>query len=84
MLDFENCPHCGQKILKGAMRCTGCGKILKTQEEQVGAIRNYTASKKRFDALKILKNILLFLIIGFLIYYFSEEILTFIKNTFSK
>lgn len=84
MLDFENCPHCGQKILKGAMKCTGCGKILITPEEQLDTIRHHTMSKKGFDVWKTVKNVLLFLIAGLLIYYFSDEILDFIKNTFSK
>jgi len=44
---FSACPYCGKKVLKGALRCPGCGKILKTSEEQAESIRRFKEAQKR-------------------------------------
>ncbi len=80
MLDFDTCPNCGQKILKGAMRCAGCGKILKTREEQIASIQKRKELKKRFDIGGLLKIIILLLVIGIIYYYFSDQIIEFING----
>jgi uncharacterized membrane protein YvbJ len=84
MLDFDTCPNCGQKILKGAMRCVGCGKILKTPEEQLASIQKLKESKKRFDIARLLKIIVLLLAIGIIYYYFSAQIIEFINGILRK
>lgn len=82
-VDYENCPYCGRKILKGALRCIGCGRILKTPEEQADAIKKLRESRKRSDTVKLLKllAVLVFLII---IYIFSDRILEFVNKFINK
>jgi uncharacterized membrane protein YvbJ len=84
MLDFDVCPHCGQKILKGAMRCTGCGKILKTREEQIASIRNHRESKKRFNVRGFLEIVIILCALGYLIYHFSDQISEFLRSILKK
>ena len=81
--DFENCPYCGRKILKGALRCLGCGKILKTPEEQADSIKKLRESRKRSDTVRFLKllAVLVFLIV---IYIFSDRILEFVNKFINK
>ncbi len=82
--DFDTCPHCGQRVLKGAMRCTGCGKILKSPEEQLASIKKFKESKKRFNTGKLLKFIIFLLAAGIIYHYYSEEIIEFIRNIFAQ
>ncbi len=82
--DFDNCPHCGQKILKGAMKCVGCGKILKTPEEQKASIDRFMESKKKFNTAGLIKFIIFLLAIGVFYYFFSDRINIFIKNLLNK
>ncbi len=82
--DFDNCPHCSQKVLKGAMRCTSCGKILKSPEEQLASIKKYKESKKKFNTGKLIKFIIFLLAAGIIYHYYSEEIIEFISNILGK
>lgn len=81
--DFETCPYCGRKIIKGAMRCLGCGRILKTADEQQESIRRFKESQKSFAFGKLLKFIffILFLLaLGVVWQFYSDRIVAFIKN----
>jgi uncharacterized membrane protein YvbJ len=84
MLDFDACPHCGQKVLKGAMKCAGCGKTLKTSEEQIASIRNRRESKKRRDIQRILETLIIVSSLGFLIYHFFDQISAFFYSILQK
>ncbi len=83
-VNFDTCPSCGQRVLKGAMRCPKCGKILKSPEEQLASIQKLKESKKTFDIGKLLKFIILLLAIGIIYYFFSDEIVELISNILSK
>lgn len=83
-LDFDTCPHCGQRVLKGALRCTGCGKILKSPEEQLASIKKLKESKKGFNTGKLLKFIIFLLAIGIIYYFFSDQIVELISNILGK
>ncbi len=84
MPEIDICPHCGGKILKGAMKCTGCGLILKTREEQIASIRNYRKSKKRFNVQGFLEKAIIFGALGYLIYHFSDHISEFFRSFLQK
>ena len=83
-LDFDTCPHCSQTILKGAMKCTGCGKTLKSPEEQLASIKKLKESKKGFNTGKLIKFIIFLLATGIIYHYYSEEIIEFIRNIFAQ
>ena len=51
----ESCPHCGKPIIKGAMRCMGCGKILKTAAEQQRSIDRYKETQETSFFAKLFK-----------------------------
>jgi DNA-directed RNA polymerase subunit RPC12/RpoP len=78
--NFDTCPYCGRKILKGAMKCLGCGRILKTPEEQKETIEKLRKSKKSFNIGRLLKFIVLLLAVGIIYYYFSDQIVVFIER----
>lgn len=71
---YDRCPHCGQTVIKGAMRCLSCGKILKTAEEQAASIERLKKSKKKLPLKSILKFVFFIIVILVLYYVFSEEI----------
>ncbi len=80
ILEYDICPYCGQKVLKGAMRCLQCGKIQKTPEEQLASIQMLKESKKSFDTKKLLKFILFIFAVSIIYYFFSEEIIEIIRK----
>jgi len=84
MLDFDNCAYCGKKILKGAMKCPGCGKILKTPEEQLTSIRKLRESKKKFNIVGLIESIAVIAALGVLFSYFSEPVISFIRRILNK
>ena len=45
-IEYDDCSYCGRKVIKGALKCMGCGKILKTAEEQQVSIKRYTESQQ--------------------------------------
>ena len=71
---YDRCPHCGQTVIKGAMRCLSCGKILKTAEEQAASIERLKKSKKKLPFKSVLKFVFFIFVILVLYYVFSEEI----------
>jgi uncharacterized membrane protein YvbJ len=74
-LNYDTCPYCGQKVLSGAMRCVGCGKILKTAEEQAESIEKLKVSQKKFKIRGYIKFAIFLTALGIIYHYFSEEIL---------
>ncbi len=62
------------------MRCVGCGKILKTPEEQSASIRKIEESKKKSDLGGLLKIIILLLAVGIIYYFFSEQIVELVRQ----
>ena len=82
--NYDNCSYCGQRILRGAMRCMKCGRILKTPEEQIASIQKLRESKKSFNTDKLIKFIILLFAIGLVYYFFSEQIIEFLHKAFSK
>jgi hypothetical protein len=77
-LDYDTCPYCGQKVLKGALRCVGCRKILKTPEEQAESLERLKSLKKKFNLSGLIKFILFLISLGLIYHFFSEQILEFI------
>lgn len=80
---FSTCPYCGQKVIKGATRCVGCSRILKTPAEQAVSIQRLRESKKRFDIGRLLEFIILLVVIGIIYYFFSDRIIGFIRGLLS-
>ena len=77
---LDNCPYCQQTVMKGAMRCVACGKILQTSEDRIATI-DKLLSKPKFNVRKFLKRTVMIIILGVLYYYFSERLIEIIKNT---
>ena len=81
---IDLCAYCGNNILRGAMRCVSCGKILKTPEEQSAAIRTIEKSQNSFKFRKILKLIVFLVSSGTVYFFYSEEITAFIAKLLAK
>ncbi len=81
---YDECPFCGQKIIKGAMRCVGCGKILKTSEEQLASLQRLKESKKQFNVGPAIKFVVVIILIGIVYYYFADQIIEFIHHMISQ
>ena len=61
---MDTCHHCGNPIMQGAMRCPGCGKILKTAEEQMASVDRYREPQKSSFFGSFIKLIILIAIIA--------------------
>jgi hypothetical protein len=83
-LQFDVCPNCGQKVLKGAMRCVGCNTLLQTPEEREVLIQKYRESQKKFNIMNALKFIISVIIIGAIFVYFSDDIIEFVHKILEK
>ena len=46
---IDKCPYCGGNILKGAMKCPSCGKLLTTAEQQQQNIIKHKEASSKFD-----------------------------------
>jgi len=79
-LNFDICPYCGQQVLKGALRCGRCNKILQTTQEREVLIQKFKESKKSFDIKKLIKFIILLIAFGIIYVFFSDHIFTFIHE----
>lgn len=85
--NFEACPFCGKQIMKGAMRCMNCGKILKTAAEQQASIDKYKQSQQSsfFSTfIKLLTFIVIAIAIVIIYNKFGDKILAFIKPFLGK
>jgi len=78
-VNIEACPYCGRNILKGAMRCPGCGKILKTAEEQRASIKQFKKAKKKFNYMGPVKLVLFLIAAGVIYNYYYDEIVAFVR-----
>ena len=82
MSGSEICPYCGRNIIKGAMKCMGCGKILKTPEEQMRSYEKQKASQETSIFTKVIKFVLLVLLIlaaGVVYKLYGDQIRQFIS-----
>ena len=70
--------------MKGAMKCVGCGRILKTAEEQQASIQKFKEKPKGFAFAKALKFITFLIGLVLIYYFFSDEIKDFINNARKK
>ncbi|RJR20930.1 MAG: hypothetical protein C4581_02735 [Nitrospiraceae bacterium] len=77
---FDNCPYCGRTVIKGAMRCVACGRILQTPEEQLKMIEKLQ-TKKKFNWSRLL-NYAVMIGILWAFYYYSGRIIKIIKIFF--
>jgi hypothetical protein len=78
--DFSLCPGCGQRVLRGAMRCMRCGQPLITLQEQLERIEKLKKAKKGRGAGRLLWFALLLLASGVAYHFFSESILAFLRG----
>jgi uncharacterized membrane protein YvbJ len=81
--NLASCQHCGKQVMKGAMRCPSCGKILKTAEEQLASVERYRESQKTSPIGAIVKIIILVVIIG-IGYKYQAEIIEFVQGVMGK
>ncbi len=76
---IDECPYCQRPVVKGAMRCVACGKILQTTEERIDTLEKLQ-SKKKFNVKRLLKWTVMIIISGVLYYYYSEKIIEIIRD----
>ncbi len=76
---IDECPYCHRPVIKGAMRCVACGKILQTTEERIDTLEKLQ-SKQKFNMKRFLKWTVMIIISGVLYYYYSERIIEIIKD----
>ena len=81
---LDQCAYCGSNILRGAMRCVSCGKILKTPEEQSAAIRNMVKSQQGMMIKKVMKLAVVFIASGAVYYFYADRIQEFISALLSR
>jgi hypothetical protein len=79
MADFDICPSCDQKILKGAMRCTRCGQPLITLEEQLARIEELKKRKKGGSTFVLVGLLVLVLAAGIVYHLFPDRLLEIIS-----
>jgi uncharacterized membrane protein YvbJ len=72
--NFDACPYCGNTIMKGAMRCVACGKIVKTADEQADSIKMLIKTKKKTKVAGFIKLIAFLLAAGAAYHYFPYQI----------
>ena len=87
-ITYDECPYCGRRIIKGAMKCMGCGKILKTAAEQQASIDRYTKSQQGGGFFGKMIKVLIFLLVIAAAWYayrnYRVEILSFINGLMKK
>ena len=74
------CPHCGKQIMQGAMRCPGCGKILKTADEQQASIDRFKDKNEGNGIGNIIIKLIILIIIISAAYRYHTEKIEFIKG----
>lgn len=63
------------------MKCPGCGKVLKTPDEQIESIRKLRESGKKVDIFWYIKWIVV-LVCGYLLYRNSDAVISFVRSLF--
>lgn len=83
-MEFSSCPHCGIKLVQGAMRCVSCGRILKSPEDQMESINRVRQKKKSVNIGSMVK--LSLLLIALIVAYtkFSPQITALIQRALGK
>jgi uncharacterized membrane protein YvbJ len=81
---LDLCAYCGGTILRGAMRCVSCGKMLKTPEEQSAAIREMEKNQKGIMIKKLMKLAVVFIASGVVYYFFADRIQEFVLMLLDK
>lgn len=79
-IGIEKCPFCGGNILKGALKCTSCGKLLTTAEEQQEAITKHLDSNKKSGIKGLIVKIVIALTVIYLGFRFYDKILSLIDK----
>ena len=82
-IEYDECPYCGRQIIKGAMKCPGCGKTLKTAEEQQASIQKYAESQQVGFFGRMVKIVIFILLLAAAWHAYSNyrvEILAFING----
>ena len=77
--NFVDCPYCHKTVIKGAMRCVACGKLLQTPEEKIAAIKKLQ-SRQQFNISKLLKYTVMIIILGLLFDCFSERFIEIVEK----
>jgi len=84
-IEYDKCPSCGATVVKGAMRCTSCGALLTTVDEQKQRIERYRASQKKSSSIGgVIKLIVILAIAGTAWYFFSDQITSFVKTILAR
>jgi uncharacterized membrane protein YvbJ len=83
MADFDVCSACGQKVIKGAMRCMRCGQALITLEEQIARVENLKKREKDGSTLSLVGLLVLVLAAGIAYLLFSSLRLEIISALFT-
>ena len=81
---FSACPYCGETIMKGALRCVNCSKLLKTPTEQAESIQQLAAQKKSFNYRGMIKLLFLLAAAGYVYFYYSDRVIQFIRGMLDK
>jgi uncharacterized membrane protein YvbJ len=82
--NFSACPYCGKSVMKGAMRCVSCGKLLKTPDEQAESIRQLTSKTKKFNFRGMIKLLFLLAAAGYVYFYYSDSVIQFVREMLDK
>jgi uncharacterized membrane protein YvbJ len=81
---LDLCAYCGGNILRGAMRCVSCGKILKTPEEQSVSIRKMEQHQKGMMIHTLIKLAVLFIASAAVYYFYAGRIQEFVLMLLDK
>lgn len=81
---LDLCMYCGGTILRGALRCVSCGKILKTPEEQSAAVREIMKNRTALRIRKIMKTVSFLILSGAAYYFFSDAVNEFLSALLGK
>lgn len=77
--ELINCPYCGKEIMKHAMKCMHCGKILVTAQEQRDSVAHVQASREKTPFVMLFKIAVLLVIAG-AVFSYKDEILEIINK----
>ncbi|MDT8316519.1 MAG: hypothetical protein RQ824_00820 [bacterium] len=71
-ISYDECPYCGRQVIKGAMKCLGCGKVLKTAEEQQVSIQRYAESQHASSFGRVAKVVIFILLVAAIWYAYNN------------
>lgn len=79
-IGIEKCPFCGGNILKGALKCTSCGKLLTTAEQQQEAIEKHKDTNSETNYLGLIIKLAIIIATSTFVYKNYSSILETLKN----